>query len=50
MSNSVKIVVNDVEVGRDVSVVGVAIVVEILVVVVVSGDCAVVSIEVDSVV
>jgi hypothetical protein len=50
VSNSVKIVVNDVEVGRDVSVVGVAIVVEILVVVVVSGDCAVVSIEVDSVV
>ncbi len=48
MSNSVKIVVNDVEVGRDVSVVGVAIVVEVLVVVVVvSDDCAVVSIEVD---
>ncbi len=47
MSNSVKIVVNNVEVGRDVSVVGVAIVVEVIVVVVVSGDCAVVSIEVD---
>jgi hypothetical protein len=48
VSNSVKIVVNDVEVGRDVSVVGVAIVVEVLVVVVVvSDDCAVVSIEVD---
>jgi hypothetical protein len=47
VSNSVKIVVNNVEVGRDVSVVGVAIVVEVIVVVVVSGDCAVVSIEVD---